>query len=167
MKVLIALMVFSLVSAVRSTIAEDKIATIKSEVLCGDGLDRATCRFDQEMLRASLARLRLAPTSWRWIVVAPDHWHSIASQLHIADSVPAFSSLSLRSTWIHQSFFAMDDRIDEHLQAYVSLIGPARLDWVVAHELGHILCNTTSERRAESAGGRLRFGSADERKLCR
>jgi len=66
-------------------------------------------------------------------------FRDIASAHHLSDTVPAFSSLGVHSTWIHESFFAQDGRIDEHLQAYVSLQCPARLDWVVGHELGHIL----------------------------
>jgi len=94
-------------------------------------------------------------------------FRDIASAHHLSDTVPAFSSLGVHSTWIHESFFAQDGRIDEHLQAYVSLQGPARLDWVVGRELGHILCNTNSERRAESAGARLRYGSWNTAKLCK
>jgi len=97
-------------------------------------------------------------------VIPNSLWEETADSFHIKASTPAFSSLGIRTTYLESNLLLADGRVDENLQRYTNLTGINKLTWVMAHEYGHILCQTGDERKASAAAGRLMYGRGD---VCR
>jgi Zn-dependent peptidase ImmA (M78 family) len=72
--------------------------------------------------------------------------------------VPAFSNLSMASTYISAELIFSDRDTDMKFLALTRLTGIERLQWVLAHEYGHIICQTHEERKANHAGDYLLRG---------
>jgi hypothetical protein len=132
-------------------------------VVCGNGISTGDCRFSRQVVELSLKRLRSAVSQWRFVIVRADLWPKLCEDFKARTCAPAFTLLNLRTTYLTSSLTFNDGRIDEYLQTYTKLTGQERLDWVMSHELGHILCRTANEKDAESTGGKLRFSNNHDR----
>lgn len=130
----------------------------QSAVLCADGLSGGDCRLAQGIVRLSLKELNVSVPDWRVVIIAESRWATMAGMYRIKSTTPAFTDLGIRTTYIEASLVFQDGRVDENLQRYTSSKGTARLVWVIAHEYGHVLCNTRSEQQASSAAGHLIYG---------
>jgi len=140
------------------------LTSAKPNLQCGTGYKDSDCRLLTGVLRLSLDQLRLRIPGWRWVVVSRSRWDEVAKSFGIDPRVPAFSSLGIRTTYLDDSLFLMQASADERLQSFSTRGGYDRLRWVIAHESGHILCNTGDESKAARAAGRLEFGS---KKVCK
>ncbi len=125
--------------------------------LCTDGLSPGTCAFSQATVKLSLERLKPKLSEWRFEIIDFTRWTELCKEMKLRDCPPAFSVLEQHTTYIISTLTTFDSRVDEYLQRYTDLKGQARLDWVLSHELGHILCRSAKESTAETAGGRLRY----------
>lgn len=130
----------------------------QSVVLCADGLSGSDCQLAQGIVQLSLKTLSASVPDWRVVIIPESRWATSARMYELKSTTPAFTDLSIRTTYIEASLIFQDGRVDENLQRYTSSKGTARLVWVIAHEYGHILCNTRSEQQATSAAGRLIYG---------
>jgi hypothetical protein len=127
-------------------------------VLCGTGISDGDCHFAIGTFHLAIEDLPVDIPAWRWVIVPSEHWAQVAHDSGVKPSVPAFSNLDTRSTYVNASLVFPSQRIDENLQRYSSRTGTDRLRWVLAHESGHILCQTHNEQVAEKAAGRLQSG---------
>lgn len=144
--------------------ADISIANPKPNLLCGTGYKDSDCQLLTGALRLNLEQLRLTIPGWRWVVVSRSRWDEVATSFGIDPKIPAFSSLAIHTTYLDDSLFSLQSGVDERLQSFTPRTGYDRLRWVIAHESGHILCNTSDERKAERAARRLEFGAG---KMCR
>lgn len=147
--------------------AEDAVSAEddnRPNVLCADGFSTDGCQIATSRVHVALRQLSVSIPGWRWIVVTADNWQAVATSFGLSPNSPAFSSLAIHSTYIKASLVVPDLRGDENLQIYSSRSGIGRLRWVLAHESGHIVCNTADESKAEAAAGRIEFGN---KKICR
>jgi hypothetical protein len=135
-----------------------------SYIVCGSGFTSSDCRFRSGILQIALRDLRVEIPGWRWVIVATANWRQTAQSFGVDPGVPAFSSFAVSTTYIESRLVTLEQRTDEQLQGYTKLSGMPRLRWVLAHESGHILCQTASEAKAETAGKRLTSGN---RNVCR
>lgn len=133
-------------------------------VVCSDGFTPSGCRIVSGTFQLALKQLRLAIPGWRWIVVSPEAWPNVATSFGIKPTTPAFSDLGIQSTYVNAALLSFGTKIDENLQRFSNRTGIDRLRWVVAHEAGHILCDTRNEEEAQNAGQRLEAGN---RTICR
>jgi hypothetical protein len=140
------------------------LTSSRPNLQCGSGYQGSDCQLLTGILRLNLNQLRLTIPGWRWVVVSRSRWDEVAKSFGVDPEVPAFSSLGIHTTYLDDSLFTMQASANERLQSFSSRGGYDRLRWVIAHESGHILCNTSDERKAAKAAGRLEFGSG---KLCR
>jgi len=136
----------------------------ESIVLCGDGLTGSDCQMARGLMRLALKRLSTSIPDWRIVVVAQFRWNEVASGFRVKPTTPAFSSPGIRTTYVEGNLLSQDARIDENLQRYTPLTGLNKLTWIIAHEYGHILCETSDERKANAAAGRLIYGRGE---VCR
>jgi hypothetical protein len=125
--------------------------------VCTDGLNPGACKFSLAWVRDSLERLKPKLSGWQFEVIDFMRWRKLCNEMKLRECPPAFSLLGSHTTYLISTLTTVDSRTDEYLERYTRLKGQARLDWVLAHELGHILCHTANESAAETAGGRLRF----------
>ncbi len=168
-RVLVALVLFVTIigsgwSQISPVAANISIASPKANVLCGTGYKESDCQLLSGTLRLSLEQLRLSIPGWRWVVVSRSRWDEVAKSFGIDPKIPAFSSLGIHTTYLDDSLFSLQSPVDERLQSFTLRTGYDRLRWVIAHESGHILCNTSDERKAARAAGRLEYGAG---KMCR
>lgn len=64
----------------------------------------------------------------------------------------------MASTYLNEELVLPDRDTDMKLRRITRLTGIKRLQWVLAHEFGHIICQTHDERKAARAGGYLLRG---------
>ena len=136
----------------------------QSAVVCGDGLAGEDCQLAEGIVRLSLKALNRSLPEWRVVIIPESRWADAAGRYRIKSTTPAFTDLSIRTTYLQGSLVIQDGRIDENLQRYTHWDGRARLVWVIAHEYGHILCGTRDEQKANAAAGQLIYG---KRLVCR
>jgi len=136
----------------------------ESIVVCGDGLTGSDCELARGLMRLALKRLSTSTRDWRIVVVLQSRWNEVADYFRVERTTPAFSSLGIRTTYVEGNLLFHDARIDENLQRYTPLTGLNKLTWIIAHEYGHILCETSDERKASAAAGRLIYGRGE---VCR
>lgn len=98
------------------------------------------------------------------MIVPGSRWAVAAGRYGIKPTTPAFTDLGIRTTYLDGSLVVQDGRVNENLQRYTPWNGRTRLIWVIAHEYGHILCETRDEQKASAAAGRLIYG---RRLVCR
>jgi hypothetical protein len=133
-------------------------------VICADGWAYGDCQLAKGIVRLSIKSLTTSVPDWRIVIIPASRWATTAASYRIKSTTPAFTDLSIRTTYLAGNLVLEDGRVDENLQRYTSWNGRARLTWVIAHEYGHILCATRDEREASAAAGRLIYG---RRLVCR
>lgn len=136
----------------------------QSIVVCADGLTGGQCQLARGIMRLALSNLSSQIPDWRFVVIPESRWQEAADRFRVRPTTPAFSSLSIRTTYVEANLLFVDGRVDEHLQRLTTAGGLRRLVWVLGHEYGHILCQTPDERKASAAAGYLIYG---RRQVCR
>jgi hypothetical protein len=127
-------------------------------VICSKGLAGDGCRYARVAVRRVIDALQPSVQDWRIILVPDEHWASTCSGFRLKPCAPAFSNLTKRATYLNSRLAVLGDdgRVDEDLLRYTRLTGEDRLKWVLAHEFGHLLCETADQEVAEKAGLSLR-----------
>ncbi len=133
-------------------------------IVCGIGFGQGECQLATGFVRLALTDLNVKIVGWRWVVVPSSQWRQTALSFGVKPSVPAFSSLSAGVTYVVADLVIPSQRVDENLLSYTSRTGTDRLRWVLAHESGHILCQTSDDTKAEAAAKRIQAGNRD---ICR
>jgi len=136
----------------------------QSIILCGDGMTGGQCQLARGIMHLALSNLSSQIPAWRFVVIPQSRWQQAADRFRVKRTTPAFSSLSIRTTYVEGNLLFNDGRVDENLQRFTAASGLPRLVWVMAHEYGHILCKTADERKANVAAGHLIYGGKE---LCR
>lgn len=130
----------------------------QAKVQCGSGFSDDNCQMVSAICHRALDQLPGGTKEWRWVIVPSDRWTNVARDFGVKPTVPAFSILEARATYLDASLLETTGRIDENLQRYSNRTGFDRLRWVLAHESGHILCQTHDEKVAQRAAGQVEFG---------
>lgn len=127
------------------------------QFLCTQDYDRQHCQEDAATLQHALASYPVDQLgSWSFVLVTSDGWKDLVRSLGGDSESPAFSISDQRMTVMERSlFFSSASRNGELLLSY-GVVGPALLDLVVTHELGHAMCHSTDERQADDYGRQLR-----------
>jgi hypothetical protein len=125
---------------------------------CGDGFDGGSCQLAVEAVTHALHQLNTRLPGWRVIVVPSKQWQTVSAEFGGNESAPAFSNLLMASTYLNAELVFSEPHTDARLARLTPLSGVRRLQWVLAHEYGHIVCHTHEEGRAERAGDYLLRG---------
>lgn len=142
------------------------------EFYCHTGYPLAQCQKDILALKKILARYPIQELGhWSWILVRSEDWKPISRKLRLNPDSPAFTSLDLRDTFLEEALFLHDPLRTAELMGEWQRSMPELLELAVTHELGHALCDETSEAAANHFGDELRKGrlmqcstSAEQRK---
>jgi hypothetical protein len=98
---------------------------------------------------------------WTWVLVRSEDWKPILLARGLDSDSPAFSLLEKRETFIEEVLLTdmiyVQRRRVELLRKW-QLPGDALLELAITHELGHALCNTREEAKADHYGQALREG---------
>ena len=127
--------------------------------VCNTGYSLSKCQADMAVLRKTLAKYPAADLGeWTWVLVRSADWKYIVMPRGIDPDSPAFTYLPKRETFIEEALVAsVPQRMGELIWRW-GMNTDDLLDLAVAHELGHALCNESSEMKARRAAKALQRG---------
>lgn len=129
--------------------------------VCNIGYSLTKCQTDIAVLRKALAKYPAAELGeWTWVLVRSTDWKYIVMPRGLDPDSPAFTYLPKRETFIEEALVAIvSQRLGELIVRW-GMSADDLLEHAVAHELGHALCNETSEGNANRAAKTLQEGKA-------
>ncbi|MEQ1353369.1 MAG: hypothetical protein ABLT11_05080 [Candidatus Acidiferrum sp.] len=129
--------------------------------VCNTGYTLEKCRQDVAVLRRALEKYPVEQLGeWTWVLVRSSDWKSILTARGLDRESPAFTYFEGKETFFEE---ALVTEVPERQEALLVLWGmsmPNLLNFAVAHELGHALCNEKDESKAERVARMLREGKA-------
>lgn len=127
--------------------------------VCNVGYSLSKCQVDMAVLRKTLAKYPVAELGeWTWVLVRSADWKYIVMPREIDPDSPAFTYLPKRETFIEEALVAIvPQRAGELIVRWQMSTDDLR-ELAVAHELAHVLCNETSEAKANRAAKELQDG---------
>jgi len=118
--------------------------------VCNTGYTPEKCHADMVALRKALAKFPVAELGeWTWILVRSADWKAIVVPRGLGPDSPAFTYYEKRETFLEEALVGGDQvsrRITLINEWRMSL--PDLLNFAIAHELGHALCNEKDEAKA-------------------
>lgn len=118
--------------------------------VCNTGYTQKHCDEQVAVLRNALAKYPVAQLgTWTWILVRSEDWKAILLLRGLDPDSPAFTFYPKRETFIEEALVSqVPGREGELLLKWNMKVGDL-LDFAIAHELGHALCNDGNERNAD------------------
>lgn len=127
--------------------------------VCNTGYTLAQCHRDAAVLRRALEKYPVEQLGeWTWVLVRSSDWKSIVTARGMDRDSPAFTYYEGKETFFEEALFT---EVPERQGALLVLWGmsmPNLLNFAVAHELGHALCNEKDEGKTERVARMLRDG---------
>ena len=127
--------------------------------VCNTGYTIEKCHKDVAVLRKALEKYPIAQLGeWTWVLVLSSDWKSIQTSRGLDRNSPAFTYYPARETFLEE---ALVTEVPERRGALLISWGMSienLLNFAIAHELGHALCNEKDERKANRAAKFLREG---------
>jgi hypothetical protein len=133
--------------------------TIAQHFICTSGYNMDKCVTEMAVLRKVLAKYPVAELGeWTWVLIRSEDWKSVVLPRGISPDCPAFTSIEKRETFIEQALVTeVPGRRGELMKTWRMNMEDL-LDFAVAHELAHILCNEKDEEEAKHAARMLLEG---------
>jgi hypothetical protein len=133
-------------------------ATVQHFV-CDGGYSLTRCRADMAVLRRVIARYRADQLDeWTWVLVRSADWKYIVAPRGMDTDSPAFTYLPKKETFIEEALVETVPQRSGELIVRWGMSTDELLELAVAHELAHVLCNETSEVKANRAARTLLDG---------
>jgi hypothetical protein len=130
---------------------EERLAT--QHFFCNTGYTQDACLKQIATLKNVVAN---APTEalgeWTWVLVRSQDWKPLSKKLGLHQDSPAFTCLEKRTTFIEEALVAKvsGGRSGELISTW-HMGMTELLSLAVAHEMGHALCSTMDEDKANHA----------------
>jgi hypothetical protein len=130
--------------------------TIAQRFICTSGYNMERCIMEMAVLRKVLAKYPVAGLGeWTWVLIRSEDWKSVVLPRGISPDCPAFTSIERRETFIEQALVTeVPGRRGELMKTWRMNMEDL-LDFAIAHELAHILCNEKDEGDANHAARML------------
>ena len=127
--------------------------------VCNTGYTLEKCREDITVLQRTLAKYPTAELgNWTWVLVRSEDWKAILLPRGLDPDSPAFTFCSKRETFIEEALVTKVPVRSRELLLKWNMGMRDLLDFAIAHELGHALCNDKDEWNANRVGQLLRNG---------
>jgi len=119
--------------------------------VCNTGYTLEKCREDVAILQRTLAKYPTAKLgNWTWVLVRSEDWKAILRSRGLDADSPAFTFYPKRETFIEEAIVTQVPVWDRELLLKWNMSMRDLLDFAIAHELAHALCNDkTSGMRIE------------------
>jgi hypothetical protein len=145
------------VAAQRPTSALQGEEIALQHFVCNTGYTVEACRKDLDVLRKALANYPVAQLgNWTWILVRSEDWKAILLPRGLDPDSPAFTYYPKRETFIEEALVTQVPVRGRELLLKWNMSMRNLLDFAIAHELGHALCNDKDEWNANRVGQLLR-----------
>jgi hypothetical protein len=129
--------------------------------VCNTGYKQKECDDEMVVLRKALANYPVAQLgNWTWILVRSEDWKAILLPRGLDPDSPAFTFIAKRETFIEEALVTQVPVRSRELLLKWNMNMTDLLDFAIAHELGHALCNDRDEWNANRVGQLLRDGKA-------
>jgi hypothetical protein len=126
---------------------------------CSQAYDRTSCAADVVALRVRLTQYPMGRLGqWTFVLVPSDQWSALVRSLGGDPVSPAFTVLENRTTVLEQALFSGSAAREAELLKQFWTMHEGILELAITHELGHVICSETDERRADDYGRDLREG---------
>jgi hypothetical protein len=145
---------FVLSFAVTGSRASDRPAEpLRQHFVCNTGYTIPDCQRDISALQKVLEKYPVSQLGeWTWVIVRSDDWHAIQAPRNLDPHSPAFTYYPARETFIEEALLTNVRRRSFELRDAWRMTMQELLDYAVAHELAHALCNESDEVKARKAG---------------
>ncbi len=128
--------------------------------VCNTGYTLERCRKDLAVLRSALAKYPVAQLGdWTWILVRSEDWKAILVPRGLDPDSPAFTYYPQKETFIEEVLVGEVPGRHRELLLKWNMSMKDLLDFALAHEVGHALCNDRDEWNANRVGQMLRDGN--------
>jgi hypothetical protein len=93
--------------------------------------------------------------TWTWILVRSEDWKAISQSRGLHTESPAFTFCPKRETFIEEALVSQVPGRERELLSKWNMKMGDLLDFAIAHELGHALCNEKDEAKANKVARML------------
>jgi hypothetical protein len=125
-------------------------STSRQQFVCNTGYQQKECNEQTMVLRKALANYPVAQLgNWTWILVRSEDWKAIKLLRGLDPDSPAFTFFAKRETFIEEALVTQVPVRARELLLKWDMNRTDLLDFAIAHELGHALCNDANERNAD------------------
>ena len=141
------------------TKAGPPVGGLPQHFVCNIGYSLSKCQADVAVLKRTLAKYPADELGeWTWVLVRSADWKYIVMPRGIDPDSPAFTYLPKRETFIEEALVAIVPQRCGELIVRWQMSTDDLLALAVTHELGHVVCNETSEVKANRAARTLLEG---------
>jgi hypothetical protein len=117
------------------------------------------CQKDIAVLKTVLERYPVAQLGeWTWFLVASSDWKEFQRSHGLNPDSPAFTYYEGKETFLEEALLSGQPTRYGELLLLWGMSMENLLNFAVAHELGHALCNEKDEEKANRAAKSLREG---------
>jgi hypothetical protein len=132
----------------------DRLAT--QHFFCHTGYQLNDCLAQIEVLKGVVARFPTeALGQWTWVLVRSQDWKPLVKMLGLSADSPAFTCLETRTTFIEEALVAKVPNRGSELVVRWHMGMRDLLDYTVEHEMGHGICSTRNEDKANHIAAQL------------
>lgn len=143
----------------QTTLKAAPAGAVAQHFICDGGYTLTRCRADMAVLRRVLAKYRAAELGeWTWVLVRSVDWKYFVMPRGIDPDSPALTYLPKRETFIEEALVARVPQRAGELMVRWGMSTDDLLELAVTHELAHVLCNESSEAKANRAARTLLSG---------
>jgi hypothetical protein len=133
--------------------SEHSSQTLRQHFVCNTGYTVPDCQRDIATLQKVLEKYPLSQLGeWTWVLVRSADWHAIQAPRNLDPNSPAFTYYPARETFIEEALLTNVRQRTFALRDAWRMRMEDLLDYVLAHELAHALCNESDESKARKAG---------------
>jgi hypothetical protein len=135
------------------------VGGLPQHFVCNIGYSLSKCQADMAVLRKTLAKYPASELGeWTWVLVRSADWKYIVMSRGLDPDGPAFTYLPKRETFIEEALVARVPQRAGELMVRWGMSADDLLELAVTHELAHVLCNESSEAKANRAARTLLSG---------
>src|SRR6185369_6627463 len=141
-------------SPTKASQVDDHLAN--QHFFCNTGYALDACHSQIAMLKNVVARFPTkALGEWTWVLVRSQDWKGLSRTLGLNPDSPAFTCLETRTTFIEEALVIKVPWRASELIARWHMGITDLLNFAVEHEMGHALCHSWDEDKANHVAGIL------------
>ena len=124
---------------------------------CNTGYTLPACLQEIATLQKVVRKYPLSALGqWNWILVKTADWKTLVVQSGLSPNTPAVTCLELKYTFVEEAIVIDDGGRTRELTSQWMMSRSELLNFAVAHEVAHGICNDLDELHANDVAAKLR-----------